>query len=113
MTTAKLDPSRWAVSKRRNRALAQPLTDINDTNRFQTMTKTIRPIETEGEVLAEVDRLWAEAQDKFLTIGRYLVQAKQRFHRTYEASILPLLPFGKGVAFQLRAVDRRRRRTFA
>ena len=61
-------------------------------------------LETENEVLAEVEKLWAEAQEKFLTIGRYLVQAKRRFHRTYEASILPLLPFGKGVAFQLRAV---------
>ena len=104
MTAQKPDPGRWAVSKGRNRALAQPLVSLDETSRFQTMSHAIRGLETENEVLAEVEKLWAEAQEKFLTIGRYLVQAKQRFHRTYEASILPLLPFGKGVAFQLRAV---------
>ena len=104
MTTQKPDPGRWAVSKGRNRALAQPLVSLDETPRFQTMSHAIKGFETENEVLAEVEKLWAEAQEKFLTIGRYLVQAKQRFHRTYEASILPLLPFGKGVAFQLRAV---------
>lgn len=104
MTTQKPDPGRWAVSKSRNRALAQPLVSLDETPRFQTMSHAIKGFETENEVLAEVEKLWAEAQEKFLTIGRYLVQAKQRFHRTYEASILPLLPFGKGVAFQLRAV---------
>ena len=104
MTTQKSDPDRWAVSKSRNRALAQPLMSLDDTSRFKVMTHAIRTLETENEVLAEVEKLWTEAQEKFLTIGRYLVQAKGRFHRTYEASILPLLPFGKGVAFQLRAV---------
>lgn len=104
MTTIKVDPNRWAVSKNRNRSLAQPLVEESETHRFKMVVNTVRDLHTEAEVVSEIDKLWGEAQEKFLAIGRYLVQAKLRFHRSYEASILPLLPFGKGVAYQLRAI---------
>lgn len=104
MTPLKTDPTRWAVSKNRNRSLSQPLVEGSDTHRFKTIVNIVRDLHTEAEVVSEIDKLWSEAQEKFLAIGRYLVQAKLHFHRSYEASILPLLPFGKGVAYQLRAI---------
>lgn len=104
MTSIKIDPNRWAVSKNRNRTLSQPLVEESETQRFRTIVNIVRDLHTEAEVVSEIDKLWSEAQEKFLAIGRYLVQAKQHFHRTFEASILPLLPFGKGVAYQLRAI---------
>lgn len=53
----------------------------------------------------EIARLWAEAQDRFLKIGRYLVRAKERLpHGSYEAMLAEELPFGRHVAWQLRTV---------
>jgi hypothetical protein len=104
MSVQKADPNRWAVSKSRNRMLSQTLVGSDESQRLSLMANTIRDVYSEADVVAEIDKLWGEAQEKFLAIGRYLVLAKARFHRSYEASILPSLPFGKGVAFQLRAV---------
>lgn len=104
MTSIKVDPNRWAVSKNRNRSLSRSTVEEPETQRFRTIVNIVRDLHTEAEVVSEIDKLWGEAQEKFLAIGRYLVQAKLRFHRSYEASILPLLPFGKGVAYQLRAI---------
>ena len=69
-----------------------------DTERFRTLSNALLDLPTENDVVDEVGKLWAEAQEKFLTIGRYLVRAKARFPRTFEATILPQLPFGRGVA---------------
>lgn len=104
MTSIKVDPSRWAVSKNRNRFLSKSIAEEPESQRYRAVVNVVRDLHTEAEVVSEIDKLWGEAQEKFLAIGRYLVQAKQRFHRSYEASILPLLPFGKGVAYQLRAI---------
>lgn len=53
----------------------------------------------------EIGRLWSEAQDKFLKIGRYLVKAKELLpHGSYEAMVVDELPFGRHVAWQLRTV---------
>lgn len=53
----------------------------------------------------EIARLWAETQDRFLKIGRYLVHAKERLpHGSYEAMLAEELPFGRHVAWQLRTV---------
>ena len=102
--TAEKDPNKWVVSRNRNAALSRARTANTDTERFRTLSNALRDLPTEDDVVEEVGKLWAEAQEKFLTIGRYLVRAKARFHRTFEATILPQLPFGKGVAYQLRAV---------
>ena len=59
-----------------------------------------------------ISALWNEARQKFLAIGRNLREAKFRYPQAYEKTILPRLPFGKQVAYQLRvvadAVDRGR-----
>lgn len=53
----------------------------------------------------EIARLWSEAQDRFLKIGRYLVRAKEALpHGSFEAMIADELPFGRHVAWQLRTV---------
>ena len=98
------DLKQWAVSRGRNLALSRPLVDDKDTDRFNIVANAVRELVTEEEVVNEIDKLWGEAQDKFLAIGRYLVEAKRNFHRSFEAVILPQLPFGKGVAYQLRAI---------
>ena len=48
--------------------------------------------------------LWGEALKKFLAIGRNLTEAKRRYPKQYETVVLPQLPFGRGVAYQLRVV---------
>jgi hypothetical protein len=54
---------------------------------------------------SEISRLWSEAQDRFLKIGRYLVRAKAALpHGSFEAMIADELPFGRHVAWQLRTV---------
>ena len=104
MTAGKSDPNGWAVSKGRNRTLSKPLVAEVNTPRFKILTDRICDPHTEEDIVLEIDILWSEAQDKFLAIGRYLVGAGARFHRSYEAIILPQLPFGRGVAFQVRAI---------
>lgn len=95
---------KWAVSRSRSVALAKPLAGNSDSDRYRRLSNALRDIETEEDVIDEVHLLWSEAQEKLLTIGRYLVKAKEKFRGTYEATILPRLPFGKGVAYQLRVV---------
>lgn len=101
---SKPNPKQWAVSRRQNLTLARPLVEDTYSDRFNTVANALRDLVTEDDVVAEIDKLWGEAQDKFLAIGRYLVEAKRKFHRSFEATILPQLPFGKGVAYQLRAI---------
>jgi hypothetical protein len=53
----------------------------------------------------EISRLWSEAQDRFLKIGRYLVRAKERLpHGSFEAMVAAELPCGRHVAWQLRTI---------
>jgi hypothetical protein len=51
-----------------------------------------------------ISTLWGEALKKFLAIGRNLTEAKRRYPKQYETLVLPHLPFGRGVAYQLRVV---------
>ncbi len=100
------DPTakKWEVSKGRNAALSRVQTLDGDTDRYRMLSNSVRELRTEDEVVEEIGKLWQEAQEKFLAIGRYLLRAKRQFHRSFEGTILPQLPFGKGVAYQLRAV---------
>jgi len=53
----------------------------------------------------EIGKLWSEAQQKFLTIGRYLILAKERLgHGEFERMISTMLPFGRNVAHRFRVV---------
>ena len=53
----------------------------------------------------EIGKLWGEAQQKFLTIGRYLILAKEKLeHGEFERMVSTMLPFGRNVAHRLRVV---------
>lgn len=53
----------------------------------------------------ELTRLWREAQDRFVAIGEYLLQAKETLpHGEYEKMVEADLPFGRAVAHTLRTV---------
>src|SRR5215213_4791566 len=98
--------SNFAVSKRRgNRMAAETIeSDTPETDRTRILSNSILELHSEAEVVKEVAKLWGEAQDKFLAIGRYLRQAKVRFPGSFEKNMIAALPFGKNVAYQLRIV---------
>ena len=75
------------------------------TGRIAELTRAVIPLDDRGSYVAEIAKLWTEAQDRFLTIGRYLVVAKRTLkHGEFEAMIARDLPFSKATAHQLRAV---------
>ena len=97
--------TRWAVSRQKAVAhAAQPPLSTSEGDRVRVLSNSLVILHTESDVVREVSKLWREAQQRFLTIGRYLVRAKQQFQGSYEREILPQLPFGRQVAFQLRTV---------
>jgi len=71
--------------------------------RRNSIDNTILPLEGE-ELITEIEKLWDEAQQKFLAIGRYLVRAFDLYQGKFEETVLGRLPFGRIVAYQLRAV---------
>ena len=71
--------------------------------RRNSIDNAILPLEGD-ELVAEISKLWDEAQQKFLAIGRYLVRAFDLYQGTFEETVLARLPFGRIVAYQLRAV---------
>ena len=97
--------TRWTVSRRKAVAdVAQSVLPAGEGDRGRLLSNSLVVLHTENDVVREVSKLWQEAQERFLTIGRYLVGAKERFKGNYERMILPQLPFGRQVAFQLRTV---------
>lgn len=98
--------SKFAVSKRRGNQLASRAAeaDAPETPRAHLLSNSILDLHSEVEIIEEVSKLWGEAQDKFLAIGRYLRRAKLRFPGSFEKKIVSALPFGKNVAYQLRMV---------
>lgn len=57
------------------------------------------------EYVREISRLWREAQQSFLAIGRYLVQAKRKLaHGEFQTMIEASLPFGRQTAYELRMI---------
>lgn len=97
--------TRWSVPKRKAATeIARGSLPVSDSDRVRLLSNTLVTLRTEEDAVREISKLWREAQEKFLTIGRYLVRAKQQFRGEYERVILPQLPFGRQVAFQLRTV---------
>jgi len=76
------------------------------TTRSDILENAVVTLERPEDVVEEITKLWGEAQNKFLTIGRYLVQAAARFtaHRRYEREVVSKLPFSRQIAHQLRVV---------
>lgn len=84
------------------RASAAPI--VSTTTRSEDFAATIVPLNRPEDYVREIGKLWDEAQRRFLSIGRYLRHAIQANRGDFEAKILPQLPFGRAVAYQLREV---------
>ncbi|WP_198384976.1 hypothetical protein [Roseomonas sp. KE2513] len=84
------------------RAAAAPI--VSTTSRNEDFAATIVPLNRPEDYVREIGKLWDEAQRRFLSIGRYLRHAIQANRGEFEAKILPQLPFGRAVAYQLREV---------
>lgn|GEM_PF-1981761 len=74
-------------------------------DRRNSIENEILPLEGD-ELVAECNRLWSEAGQKFLAIGRYLQREFLRTERdgTFESTVVERLHFGRIVAYQLRMV---------
>jgi len=98
--------AKFAVSKHRSTRMATDgmERDTPETGRTRVFSTSVVELLTEEEVVNEVTKLWGEAQERFLAIGRYLVRAKTRFSGSFEKQIVGSLPFGKQIAYQLRMV---------
>jgi len=84
------------------RAAAAPI--VSTTSRTEDFAATVVPLNRPEDYVREIGKLWDEAQRRFLSIGRYLRHAIQANRGEFEAKILPQLPFGRAVAYQLREV---------
>lgn len=64
-----------------------------------------RELRNQQEYVREISRLWREAQQSFLAIGRYLVQAKRKLaHGEFQSMVDASLPFGRQTAYELRMI---------
>jgi hypothetical protein len=64
-----------------------------------------RELRNPDEYVREISRLWREAQQSFLAIGRYLVQAKRKLaHGEFQRMVEASLPFGRQTAYELRMI---------
>ena len=90
------------------RSSATPSTAIispYNADRTSDLRNSMVPCGTVEEYSTEIGKLWDHAKQSFLIIGRYLNQAKERLaHGEFLQLVEKELPFGRGQAFQLRAV---------
>ncbi|MEI6558939.1 MAG: hypothetical protein WCO00_11080 [Rhodospirillaceae bacterium] len=81
--------------------------------RVEKVELAVIPLRTKSEYVEHITALWVGAQERFLVIGKYLVNARATLpHGEYEDMVERELPFGTSVAHRLRtvaeAVDARR-----
>ena len=73
--------------------------------RIARLEGTVLDLDSRSDYVQEISRLWQDAQNTFLTIGRYLVKAAANLeHGEYQAMVDNELPFGYQVSYQLRKV---------
>jgi hypothetical protein len=90
-----------ALSQLNKRTATRALVD----ERVEVVKKAHLTLEKREDYVAEIRRLWQDAQERFILIGRYLVQAKQTLaHGEFQKMIAEELPFGVTVAYRLRTV---------
>lgn len=79
--------------------------EVHD-ERIALVANAIVPLKSTEQAVENISRLWKETQDKFIAIGRYLLEAKRKFPKAYEREVVEQLPFGRQVAYQLATVAR-------
>lgn len=99
---SKLPLKTFSAKDIKARAAAAPI--VSTTSRVEDFAATIVPLNRPEDYVREIGKLWDEAQRRFLSIGRYLRHAIEANRGEFEAKILPQLPFGRAVAYQLREV---------
>ncbi|MBV1800557.1 DUF3102 domain-containing protein [Siccirubricoccus sp. G192] len=104
---------RLPESARRRKEPGGILPEHQEAKRQRLLSNHVKECHGTADFVSEIGKLWEEAQAKFLTIGRYLVQAKEGLpHGEFESMVANQLPFGRSVAYQLRmvaqAVEQRR-----
>jgi hypothetical protein len=73
--------------------------------RMEAVRTVVERLPSRRAYAEELTRLWREAQDRFVAIGEYLLQAKETLpHGDYEKMVEADLPFGRAVAHTLRTV---------
>jgi hypothetical protein len=76
--------------------------------RAEGLLRAAPVLKTKEDFKREISALCDDVAEKFLTIGRYLVQAKRILpHGEYKAMVANELPFGYQVAYQLKTVAER------
>jgi hypothetical protein len=94
-----------AFQKVSKAALARRVDDDIQSVRMDGIRTTAARLPEKDDYVREVSRLWQEAQTRFLTIGQYLIYAKQTLpHGEYEAMVASELPFKRAVAHALKTV---------
>ena len=97
------------ASKLRERRVEVETLDTSPTSlspraRDEAIANATVHFKDEQHAIAVITNLWNEARAKFLAIGRNLREAKRRYPKAFEKVILPQLPFGKQVSYQLRTI---------
>lgn len=73
--------------------------------RIELIEDAVLDLSRKADFAREIGKLWGDAQQKFVLIGRHLNRAKTILpHGEYQGMIERELPFGRAVAHQLRAV---------
>ena len=105
--------SKFLVSGKQAKGQATNLTLCGGNNtttievdaRVEKVELAVIPLRTKTEFVDQITALWVGAQERFLVIGKYLVNAKATLPRgDYEDMIERDLPFGTSVAHRLRTV---------
>ncbi|ARJ66143.1 hypothetical protein WV31_10945 [Magnetospirillum sp. ME-1] len=88
--------------KQVSRAQAQRHTSVDE--RIARAESTVIPRETEEEYAEDIERLWRDAESRFLAIGRTLLLARKSLKMqddTFKGFVNSRLPFGYQTAYQL------------
>lgn len=92
-------------SARRRTEPVAALPEHSDQQRERLLSNHVKQCSDLSEYVEEIGKLWGEAQEKFLIIGRYLLQAKLTLpYGQFETMVATQLPFGKNIAYQLRCI---------
>jgi hypothetical protein len=98
----------FQISRGKVRAAAPlvALPEQGDAERLERWSNSLKDFgANRAAYAAEVNKLWQQARDKFLVIGRYLMRAKAALeHGEYEAMVESDLKLGKNIAWQLKAI---------
>jgi hypothetical protein len=90
---------------RRRPEAQQDTGTVSEGTRAQTLANAVVARNNAEGYAREIEKLWGEAQQKFLAIGRYLCLAKSTLeHGEFERMVASMLPFGRNAAHRLRAV---------